>query len=217
MNTNGLLGLGVSEVVAPSTDKLIGYAFAEPNGKGILERWLLFTNPRNDFEVRRASQPVASWSLEDWQEKISQLWQPGAYYVWAQADVYRYGETYNGVTWTEIPPSKGLPPPSFPNRSGASFQLDWNECSFPCVRQGDLCGYGYVIDGLTKGSSVEYWLLPADYVPAAAPTSIAPSLTCLAGSLDEFVQLTNKSWQPGATFCITGCINYKGNAPPLVP
>lgn len=217
MNTNGLLRLGISEIVSRSTGKPIGYAFAEPNGKGIFERWLLFTNPRNDFEVRPAPDSMASWTLDDWQDNVSSLWQPGSYYVWAQADVYEYGATYGAVTWNQIPSSAKLPAPTFPNRSSATYQLDWIDGRLPTVRQGDVCGYAFVMDGLDRGSSVEYWFLPAAYVSTGASTSIDPTAGQHAPSIDAFVELANHNWQPGARLSITGCINYHGAAPPLVP
>ncbi len=217
MNTNGLLALGVSEIVARDTGKLIGYAFVEANSKGFFERWLLYTNPRNEFDVRAAPAAMAGWSLADWQEKVPELWQPNSYYVWAQAKVYQHGQTYDGVTWSEIPAGANLPLPLYPGRGGAPFQLDWDGCFFPSLWQGQLCGYGFVLNGLNQSESAEYWLLPAGYAPTNASMSVAPNPQHQAASVDAFVQFANQQWGTGATFCITGCTNYKETEPPLKP
>lgn len=222
MNTKGLLDLGVSEVVNRTTGKLIGYAFTEPNGKGFFERWLLFENPNNDFEVRSAPAHMASWSLGDWQEKVAQLWQPESYYVWAQADVYRYGETYDGVKWTEIPPATHLPSPSFPERPGVDFQLDYgDQCVQHCARgiidvvQHDKCGHGFVIRGLSQETSVEFWTLSVGDASVCEPRNFISEGAIQAESLDAFVNLANSKWREESVFIITACVNYHGKLPPF--
>jgi hypothetical protein len=219
MTTTGLLDLGVAEVADRRTGELLGYVFTEASGKGQLQRWLLFRHPQNEFEVRLppASANMTNWSLAEWQARVPSLWQPNGYYVWAQADVYRHGETYDGVTWTEVPKAASLPSPTFPERPGSKYQLDYLEGKLIDVRQGDWLGRAYVVRGLTVESGIEYWSLPAQYQAAgSARTSVAVGAG-EATSLDAFVDITNRTWAAGCTFLITGCLNYHGTAAPFSP
>jgi hypothetical protein len=214
---SGLLTLGAAEVVDPQTQEFLGYAFTIAHGKGQLQRWLLFRNPRNLFEIRKPSAAMAGWSLEDWQKNVDDLWRPNAYYVWAQADVYEYGETYGGVTWNRIPSADLLPTPSFPERPGSNFQLDYLTGKLLDVLQEEFRGRAYVVRGISAASSIEYWSLPAAYRPAGAATARVAVGSEAAGSLERFVEQCQSSWVPGSTFVITGCLNYQNAEPPFAP
>lgn len=217
MTTTGLLDLGVAEIVDRGTQELLGYVFTVANGAGQLQRWLLFRNPQNELAIRPPPASMAGYSLADWQANVPALWRPESYYVWAQADVYEHGKTYNGTTWTQIPPSTRLPEPSFPERPGSNFQLDFTGLVAD-VLQDDSRGLAYVVRGLGSESSIEYWSLPARYQPAGRARAAAIAVGVReAISLDAFTTLCNETWSPGCTFVITGCLNYHGSAAPLAP
>src|SRR4051812_15583391 len=103
MTITGQLALGAAQIIQQTTGELIGYAYTVANGKGQLQRWLLYKNPHNSFDVRAPPAPMAAWTLSDWRANVVELWRPGSFYVWAQANVYRHGETVDGQTWTQIP------------------------------------------------------------------------------------------------------------------
>lgn len=217
MTITGLLTLGAVEVVDSKTQELLGYAYTVAQGKGQLQRWLLFRNPKNQFEIRSPSESMARWSLEDWRRHVADSWRPNAYYVWAQANVYEYGVTYDGVTWNHIPPVNDLPQPSFPDRPGSSYQLDYLDGKLLDVLQEDGRGRAYVVRGLDDESSIEYWSLPLGYQSAGiARVEVAVGHEA-AASLDHFVQLCQTSWGPGSKFVMTGCLNYHATATPLAP
>ncbi|MDC0746718.1 hypothetical protein [Polyangium mundeleinium] len=212
MTTTGLLDLGAAEVVDRTTGELLGYVFTLASGKGQLQRWLLFRDPRNELEIRPPPASMASFTLADWQAQVPSLWRPNGYYVWAQADVYPHGET-----WTQIPPASALPEPSFPERPGSNYQLDYTGGKVIDVLQEDWRGSAYVVRGLSQTSSIEYWSLPARYRPAGSTRAVVSVGTEEATSLDAFVRLANTSWGPGCKFVITGCLNHHGTAAPFAP
>lgn len=217
MTTTGLLDLGVAEVVNRQTEELLGYVFTEANGTGQLQRWLLFRHPENNLAIRSAPASMANWSLSDWQANVPSLWRENGFYVWAQANVYQHGNTYDGVTWTQIPSSGNLPAASFPERPGSNFQLDWMDGKIIEVRQGDWLGRVYVARGLTAESSIEYWALPSQFQAAGSTRTSVSMGTAEVSSLDAFVDIANRTWSPGGTFLITGCLNYHGAAAPFAP
>jgi hypothetical protein len=217
MPTTGLLALGAADVINPNSGELLGHVYTVAHERGQLQRWLLFRNPQNELGIRPASEAMATWSLEDWQNNVENLWRPNAYYVWARADVYEHGGTYNGTTWEQIPAAKDLPEPSFPERMGSNFQLDYMEGRLIEILQNDYRGRAYVVRGLAQESSIEYWMLPANYVPAGR-TSMAVSIgQTSAANLDAFVDSCQSSWVAGSALLITGCLNYSGEAPPFGP
>lgn len=217
MTISGLLMLGAAEVFDSNTHELVGYVFTVAHGQGQLQRWLLFQNPQNHFEVRPPSETMAHWTLEDWKRHVAELWRPNGYYVWAQADVYEYGKTYNGVPWTHVPSADDLPKPTFLDIPGTNFQLDYLDGRLVDVRQQDARGHAYVVRGLKEESSIEYWLLPAQYQPAGnVRTEIAVGNVEVA-SLESFVAHCQPSWSPGTKFVITGCLNYHNVDAPFAP
>ena len=217
MTISGLLSLGAAEVVDSNTQELLGYVFSVAHGQGQLQRWLLFRNPKNQFAIRAPSASMAQWSLADWQNNVVELWQPNGFYVWAQADVYEYGGKYEGFTWTQIPSVDNLPKPSFPDRPGSSFQLDFLVGKILDVRQEDGRGHAYVVRGVEAESSIEYWLLPARYQSAGAARTEVTIGNDDAASLEGFVVHCQASWSSGAKFVITGCLNHLGAAAPFAP
>ncbi|MDI3287814.1 hypothetical protein [Polyangium sp. 15x6] len=217
MTTTGLLDLGASEIVDRNTGELLGYAFTVENGKGQLQRWLLFRNPQNELEIRPPAPAMATWSLADWQANVPNLWRPNGFYVWAQANVYRHGETHNGVTWNQIPPPAQLPRATFPERPGSNYQLDYTGGKVIDVLQEDWRGSAYVVRGLSEASSIEYWSLPARYGSAGNKRAVVSVGTDEVTSLDAFVRLASGSWGPGCSFVITGCLNHHGAAAPFAP
>lgn len=217
MTTSGLLALGAAEIVDRKTQELLGYVYSVAHGQGQLQRWLLFQNPKNEFEIRTPSETMARWTLEEWQKHVPELWRANAYYVWAQADVYEYGGTYAGLTWKQIPTAGNLPEASFPDLPGADFQLDYMDGRLIELLQGDDRGFAYVVRGLSDESSIEYWLLPARFEPAGKARTAVSMGNDNAGSLDGFVERCQSSWSSEATFIITGCLNYTGKAAPFAP
>jgi len=218
MTTTGQLDLGAAQVVDRSTGELIGYVFTVPNGNGQLQRWLLHRAPRNEFEVRPPPASMANWSLADWQANVPTMWKENGYYVWAQADVYRHGNAYDGTVWNRVPSASSLPAPSFPERPGSDYQLDYREGKIIDVLQGDWRGRVYVVRDLDQASSIEYWFVPAQYKPAGKANAAALTVGAEnAPTLDAFVDLVNQSWGAGGTFVITGCLNYHGSASPFAP
>ncbi len=217
MTITGLLALGAAEIVDHATQELLGYVFTQAHGQGQLQRWLLLRNPHNEFEIRSPSKEMAGWSLDDWQDHVAKSWRPNAFYVWAQADVYTHGDTYGETTWKQIPSADDLPKPSFPDRPGSNFQLDYLDGKVIRVVQDDWMGRAYVVRGLSQESSIEYWVLPARYVPAGEARTRVSTGSEQARSLSEFVEMNQSSWTPGATLIITGCLNYTGEAAPFAP
>lgn len=217
MTITGLLTLGAAEIIDSTTQEVLGYAFTIAHGQGQLQRWLLFRNPKNQFEIRPSPESMARWSLEDWQKNVGDLWRPNAYYVWAQADVYRYGETHGNVIWNKIPSGERLPTPSFPDRPGSSYQLDYYEGKIIDVLQEHERGRAYVVRGINEESSIEYWLLPARYQPAGSARTQVNVGNENAASLNGFVDSCQSFWGTGSTFVITGCLNYTGAAAPFAP
>jgi hypothetical protein len=218
MTTTGQLDLGAAQIVDRSTGELIGYVFTVPSGKGQLQRWLLHRAPNNEFEVQPPPASMASWSLADWQANAPALWRANGYYVWAQADLYHHEGTYDGFTWTSVPPASSLPAPSFPERPGSNYQLDYTGGKVIDVLQQDWRGRAYVVRGLAEASSIEYWFMPGQYQPAGKARAATISVgNDPVGSLDGFVGLVNQSWAAGCSFAITGCINYHGEAAPFAP
>jgi hypothetical protein len=216
MTTTGHLDLGAAKIINSATGELIGYAYTEATPTGQLQRWLLYRDPNNSFKVQAPPTHMTGWSLSDWKANVPSLWKPNAFYVRAQADVYRHGHTYGGVQWTRIPRASQLPDPSYPEGAGDSHQLD------PLgkvirVRQEDIQGLAYTVNGLLDPSSAEYWMLPASYQPAGARSAVGISPGSeVVSSLDDFITLANESFLPGSVFVITGCSNYNGTAVPAM-
>jgi hypothetical protein len=223
--SNGQLSTGLVQVVAPGTGELLGYAYTVANEGGQLQRWLLYRNPENTFDLVAPPADKAAWTLEDWKANVRSLWRPSSYYVWAQTTVYAHGGTYGGVRWDQIPTK--LPAPVYPPE-GDSFQLDPTGAHPISVLQWgtDLWGMAWTEDGLRDASATstgrarnaEYWFLPAGFQPAGAggKTSIAVG-SLRAEGLDQFVALANQRWAPGAVLAITGCKNHFNQVPPLFP
>lgn len=217
MTTTGLLDLGATEIVERRTGELLGYAFTVESGKGQLQRWLLFRHPQNELEIRPPAASMANWSLADWQANVPSLWRPNGFYVWAQADVYRHGESNTDVTWTVIPAASDLPKPTFPERPGGNYQLDYTGKVID-VLQENWRGRAFVVRGLTQESSIEYWSLPARYQPAGSMGATAVSVGQEeASSLASFVEHCNRTWSSGSAFVITGCVNHHAAAAPFAP
>ncbi|WP_437667288.1 hypothetical protein [Sorangium sp. So ce1182] len=212
----GQLALGAVQIVNAGSDEVIGYAYTVENGLGQLQRWLLHRDPQNEFVVRPPPASMLGWSLADWQAGVKSLWQPGSYYVWAQADLYRHGGTYNGVTWTRLPAASKLPPPTY--YPSAPRQLDPDGRIIELRQLQRALGLAFAVRGLADASSIEYWLLPEAYEPAGRSVSAAISVGARqAGSLDAFIDVANQSWAPGCTFAITGCVNHHLQTPPTRP
>jgi hypothetical protein len=147
------------------------------------------------------------------------LWKPNSFYVWSQADVYRYGGTYNGVFWNKIPD-----PPPGPTFSAAlslqpvPYQLDDGTGK---IAQGTVASYVYSIGSVINSSNTEYWVLPYGYVPAGSlpggMTSITPAQSLGVG-LSGFIAAMNKNyWRKGSALSVTGNTNYRGLHPPANP
>lgn len=217
MTTTGLLALGAAEIIDSNTQEILGYVYTVPSDQGQLQRWLLFRNPHNSFEIRSPSREMAHWTLEDWQKHVSQLWRPHGYYVWAQADVYEYGGTYGGVKWTHLPTAENLPEASFPEQPGRNFQLDYMDGKIIELLQGDDRGHAYVVRGLAEESSIEYWALPARFQAAGTAHTAVSLGRDSVGSLEGFVERCQSTWSGGSTFIITGCLNYTGEVAPFAP
>ncbi|WP_437819081.1 hypothetical protein [Sorangium sp. So ce1078] len=213
MITTGQLTMGAVQIVSKDSSEVIGHAYTVANGGGQLQRWLLYRNPQNAFDVRPPPASTAGLSLEEWKSKVPGLWRPGSYYVFAQADLYRYGETHDGETWTRIPPASRLPPPSYYPAGPRQLDPDGRILD---VLQGNFRGLAFSVLGLSNPNSVEYWMLPSAYVPAGGgATARVATGARAASSLQAFVDTANQSWAPGCTFAITGCVNYRGDKPPV--
>ncbi|WP_438035770.1 hypothetical protein [Sorangium sp. So ce204] len=212
----GQLELGAVQIVSAGSEEVIGYAFTVGQGLGQLQRWLLYRDPQNEFTVRAPPASMAGWSLVDWQAGVKDLWRPGSCYVWAQADLYGYGKTYQGIGWSRIPSVANLPPPTF--YPSPPRQLDPGGRIIEVRQQQAALGLAFVVRGLADESSVEYWMLPAAYKPAgrAAPATISAG-ALEASSLEAFVDVARQSWAPGCTFAITGCVNHHQKTPPAKP
>lgn len=217
MTITGQLAPGATQIISTEDGELIGYAYTEATPTGQLQRWILYRNPQNAFEVRPPSPAMASWSLGDWKASVPSLWKPGSFYVRAKADVYHHGETYGGVQWTQIPPASQLPDPSYPEGSGDPHQLDPVGGKVIQVSQGGDSGFAFTLDGLLDSSSAEYWMLPASFKAAGGSSTAAITKGSEdARSLDQFIDLANQSFGPGSQFVITGCVNYNGAQPPAM-
>lgn len=224
MTTTGQLALGATQIIATGTGELLGYAYAEATPTGQLQRWILYRNPQNTFEIRPPPSPMTGWSLGDWKASVPMLWRPGSFYVRAKADVYRHGETYGGVQWTQIPPASKLPDPSYPEGPGDSHQLDPTGSILPRIYVEEIFnepfggGLAFTVDGLLSATSVEYWMLPGSYKPAGGGSNVTRVALGSeeAQSLGEFIDLANKSFGAGSLFVITGCVNYNGAQPPAM-
>jgi hypothetical protein len=213
MTITGHLDLGAAQVVSRSTGGLIGYAFTEARAGGQLQRWLLYQNPQNDFEVKAPPQSMAGWSLTDWKLNVSSLWSPGAAYVWAQADIYPHGAS----GWSQIPEVARLPGPNYP-LGPHPYQLDPTGVRILDVLQGSIRGLAYSVRGLQDPTSIEYWVLPAAYQPAGKTAKINITAGLLAArSLQDFIDAANLTWGIGCTFVVTGCNNYHGSTAPSTP
>ncbi|WP_437586795.1 hypothetical protein [Sorangium sp. So ce1000] len=241
MSIMGLLQPGAVQIVKPKSRKVIGYAFSVETERGQLQRWLLFEHPHNALDIEPPPEHMAQWSLSDWQSNVVDLWRPGSFYVWAQADVYRYEDASKQQVWAKIPPASRLPAPTYPDVGICDFQLDPtggrlfqvlqqragarvfapNE-SFEAagVRLNEAMpveaqGLAFVVNGLLDPASTEYWMLPAAYEPAGKSAAVAVKTGAqTAKSLQQFIDVANQGWGPGCTFVITGCINYCGDRAP---
>jgi hypothetical protein len=217
MTTTGLLALGTTQIIGTANGELIGYAYAEATPEGQLQRWILYNEPQNSFEIRPPPSAMAGWSPGDWKASVSSLWRPGSFYVRAKADKYCYGETYHGVPWTQIPKAPQLLEPSYPEGLDHPHQLDPIGSKIIHVHQHACHGLAFTVNGLLDPSSIEYWMLPSSYQPAgggeAAVIAMGSEGAC---SLDEFIDHANQSFGPGCRFIITGCVNYRGAQPPAI-
>ncbi|WP_437607337.1 hypothetical protein WMF20_42000 [Sorangium sp. So ce834] len=218
MITTGHLESGAVAVVARGTGESLGFAYTVSSQGGQQQRWLLYRDPQNAFDIKPPPASMVSWSLADWKAKVPALWRPGSLYVWAQADVVRHGEVRGGVEWTKIPPESMLPKPRFFGGMDDDFQLDPGGGKAIDVLQGAARGLAYSHRGVLDQSSVEYWVLPADFSPAGrnALLGIAPGSE-KAASLPQFIEVANRAWGPGSALVITGCTNYRGDRAPAAP
>ena len=217
MTITGQLALGAAQIISTANGELIGHAFTEATPTGQLQRWILYNDPQNSFEVRPPSSAMAGWSLGDWKASVPSLWKPGSFYVRAKADIYRYGETYGGVRWKHIPKAPRLPEPSYPEGPGDPHQLDPIGSKIIHVTQDACQGYAFTVNGLLDASSVEYWMLPSSYQPAGGTSTAGVAMgNEEAHSLDQFIDLANQSFGPGCLLIITGCVNYNGAQPPAI-
>lgn len=219
MTMTGPLRAGAVQVFSASTGELLGYAFTVDSGRGQTQRWLLFKDPQNALDIRPPTEAMARWTLAEWQSNVARLWRPNSFYVRAQADLYQYGGTYGGVTWTTIPrelPLKGTHPTAL--GKGAIFQLDPTPWKALELHQGDLRGPVFTVGGMKDASNVEYWMLPANFQPAggASATKVVMGSEDVR-SLDGFVDMANQGWAPGSSFAVIGCLNYTGSAAPATP
>jgi len=219
----GQLSNGLVEVTGPGGTEILGYAYTVPEGRGQLQRWLLFRDPVNQFELRAPPVEMARWSLEEWQSHVASMWRPGSFYVWAQTDIYEYDRIYLERRWDQIPLT--LPPPTYPTQ-GSSFQLDPTGYHVINVNQWstNLWGIAYTVQGLCdatatgKAWNAEYWLLPSGFEPAGGTNRTSISVGTLpADSLERFVMQANTLWAPGAVFAITGCKSHFGQVAPAEP
>lgn len=216
----GLLALGVAQVKSRRTQEVIGYVYTESNDVGQLQRWLLYRNPENDFELGPPPDHMVGWTLREWQANVPSLWRGRSYYVWAQNKLYLYGGTYDGITWTRIPPASRLPKPTYPEVGDGPLQLDPTGGKLLDVVDPARGAHGiaFCVGGLAQESSDEYWMLPAQFQPAGKSARVAISVGQQdAKDLEQFVQVANRSWGPGGAFVITGCINHEGTAAPAFP
>lgn len=213
MKITGQLDLGAAQVVSRSTGSLLGYAFTVANGDGQLQRWLLYQSPQNDFEVKAPPQSMMGWTLADWKSNVPSLWSQGATYVFAQANIYRHDD----AGWSQIPEVSRLPDPHFP-LGPSPFQLDPTGVRILDVLQGSIRGLAYSLRGLQDPTNIEYWMLPATYLPAGktAKANITAGLLA-ARSLQDFIDTANLTWGPGSSFVVTGCNNYHGSSAPSAP
>ncbi len=216
--SNGLLALGLVEVVVPRTNENLGYVFTEQSGRGQLQRWLLYQAPNNHFELRPPPPEIANWSLSDWTSGVFRLWRPNSYYIRAQTDVYEYGRTYNGVSWSQIP--RDLPNASYPS-GDPNFQLDpvgWNITVTQWTT--NLWGLAYTVSGMSeareagRSRSREYWVLPAAFQPAGTQRTVISVGSTEVPDEERFLSLARGMWAPGATFAITGCHTHFGESLP---
>ncbi|WP_437303848.1 hypothetical protein [Sorangium sp. So ce388] len=241
MSFIGLLQSGAVQVVNPKNRQVIGYAFSVETERGQLQRWILFEHPHNTLDIEPPPEHMARWSLSDWRSNVAALWRPGSFYVWAQADVYRYGEAREQQKWAKIPPASRLPAPTYPDVGFSDFQLDptgGRLLEVLQLRAGGVVlapnepleaagarlngamplearGLAFAVNGLLDPASTEYWMLPAAYEPAGKSAAVAIKTgTQKAGSLQEFIDVANQGWSPGSTFVITGCVNYRGDTVP---
>jgi len=210
-NFTGPLETGVTRIVDPTTQDELGYVYTEISGAGQLQRWMLYRNPQNSLETQAAPPSMSNFTLADWQQFVTQNWQPDYFYIRAQTTVYLQGQTYDGVTWTHIPPS--LPSPVYP--SGFSdYQLDFTLVALEVFRD-KWRGRVYAEGIITEPSSKEYWSLPSGFLPAGKTAQLRVGAG--EGSTptrDAFIALANETFGPGSAFVITGCVNYQGAAPP---
>src|SRR5262245_11761971 len=79
MSTTGQIQLGLTEVYAPGTSEVIGYAYTEAKGAGQLQRWLLYRRPGKALAVRRPSPEahMTARTLDEWRLEVAKHWQPG--------------------------------------------------------------------------------------------------------------------------------------------
>lgn len=214
MATTGPLQNGVAQIVRRGTRDVIGYSFAEASGGGQMQRWLLFEDPNNAFEIQPPPDAMKAWSLTDWKVNVPGLWKPGSRYVRAQSNAYQHGGTYAGVSWARIPNNSKLPAPTYPP-AGDDLQLDPEGGRALDILQDGVRGHAFTIRGLTDASNAEYWLLTERFMPAGLGATAAVTVGAKAArTLQDFVNLANQSWGPGCVFCITGCVNYSGTAAP---
>jgi hypothetical protein len=217
MTTTGQLALGAAQIISTANGELIGHAFTEATPQGQLQRWILYNNPQNSFEIRPPSSAMAGCSLADWKASVPSLWRPGAFYVRANANIYHYGETYLGVQWIQIPKASHLPDPSYPEGLGDPHQLDPIGSKIIHISQDGCHGFAFTVNGLLDASSVEYWMLPSSYQPAGGGSTAAVTMESeVAHSLDQFIDHANQSFGPGCRLVITGCVNYSGFQPPAI-
>lgn len=236
MTNMGQLQPGVVQVVKPGTSTVIGYVFTVEDGNGgQLQRWLLHENPSNALEIKPPPATMSCWTLADWQANVKNLWKPGSIYVWAQADVYIHGGTYNGTSWNQIPPASALPSATYPDVDGVGLQLEYSCGGDPLrVHQPSGCeGLVFTVGSVSETSSVEYWMLPASYeaaggtsrsaavvtkgTTASAGSCVTSAVSSTSAELQQFIDQANQRWTPGSRFVITGCVNYHEATAPGAP
>ena len=121
------------------------------------------------------------------------------------------------MTWTQIPRAGALPPVRYPEVEGADLQLDPMGGKVLEVFQEGCCGVVFTVGSLMDASNAEYWMLPAGYQPTGSAASKVAVGTEDAKSLQDFIDVANRSWGPGCALVITGCVNYRGETAPRAP
>ncbi len=213
-----------------STGADLGLARIEAVSDGQIERWMLFANPMDDFQIHSAGQRDA-WDTATWNAHVKAQWDQGkvAYYVRARSRMYTYEDWRRGIPF----PLPDAPNPLDARGKGISLSAPTRQIDdgAQITQLRKLCGYvaSVKLDGTTPSASleepisVELWMTSPDFVAAGEAqgpvTLLEPHPVFEQGQITPkaFVELAQGHWAPGATFTITGCANFtpKGPMPEL--